>query len=60
MNFEIIDNLFQVTVLACAMLMGQACGTAAAIAAAKDIDVKQVDAKEIRASLREQNVYIPE
>lgn len=47
-------------VIPTAMLMGQACGTAAAIAAAKDIDVKQVDAKEIRASLREQNVYIPE
>ena len=29
-------------------------------AAAKGIDVKDVDAKDIRASLREQNVYIPE
>ena len=47
-------------VIPTAMLMGQACGTAAAIAAAKGIDVKDVDAKDIRASLREQNVYIPE
>ena len=42
------------------MLMGQACGTAAAIAVSKGIDVKEVDAKDIRASLRTQNVYIPE
>ena len=47
-------------VIPTAMLMGQACGTAAAIAAAKGIDVKDVDAKDIRVKLREQNVYIPE
>ena len=47
-------------VIPTAMLMGQACGTAAAIAVHRGVDVKEVEAKEIRACLREQNVYIPE
>lgn len=41
-----------------AMLMGQACGTAAAIAVKEGIDVKSVDVKKIRESLKKQNVLI--
>lgn len=41
-----------------AMLMGQACGTAAAIAVKEGKEAKEVDAAEIRSSLREQNVLI--
>lgn len=43
-----------------AMLMGQACGTAAAIAVKEGVDVKDVDVKKIQDSLRKQNVLIPE
>lgn len=43
-----------------AMLMGQACGTAAAIAVKEGVDVKDVDVKKIQESLRKQNVLIPE
>ncbi len=41
-----------------AMLMGQACGTAAAIAIKEGIDVKNVSAAKIQESLKKQNVLI--
>lgn len=45
-------------VIPTAMLMGQACGTAAAIAVRNQIDVENVDVSEIQESLRKQNVMI--
>ena len=47
-------------VIPTSMLMGQACGVAAALAVQQGMDVKQVDAREIQKKLREQNVLIPE
>ena len=47
-------------VIPTSMLMGQACGVAAALAVQQGVDVKQVDAREIQKKLREQNVRIPE
>ncbi len=47
-------------VIPTAMLMGQACGTAAALAVKQGKDVKEVDVREIQAQLRAQNVLIPE
>jgi len=41
------------------MLMGQACGTAAAMAVKDGIDVKQVDIAKLRENLRAQNVLLP-
>ncbi len=42
------------------MLMGQACGTAAALAVKYHTDVTQVNVKEVQERLRKQNVFIPE
>lgn len=41
------------------MLMGQACGTAAAMAVQEGVDVKQVDVKKLQENLRKQNVLLP-
>ena len=41
------------------MLMGQACGVAAAMAVKDGIDVKQVDVAKLRENLRAQNVLLP-
>ena len=41
------------------MMMGQACGTAAAMAVKDDIDVACVDVKALQNSLRGQNVFLP-
>lgn len=46
-------------VIPTAMLMGEACGVAAALAVKEGKDVKDVDAHEIQAQLRKQNVLIP-
>lgn len=43
-----------------AMLMGQACGTAAAIAVEQGIEPRKVDAKEIQNRLKAQNVLFKE
>ena len=40
--------------------MGQAAGTAAAIAVATNAPVKQIDLKALRASLLKENAYLPE
>lgn len=47
-------------VIPTAMLMGQACGVAAALAVKQGKDVKEVNVREIQAQLRAQNVLIPE
>lgn len=47
-------------VIPTAMLMGQACGVAAAIAIKNGISPREVNASDIREILRSQNVYIPE
>ena len=47
-------------VIPTAMLMGQACGTAAAIAVHDKVDVRKVDVKKVQNSLKEQNVLITE
>jgi hypothetical protein len=41
------------------MLMGQACGTAAAMAVKAGSDVKDVNIKNLRSKIREQNVLLP-
>lgn len=46
-------------VIPTAMLMGQACGTAAAEAVAANVDVHDVDVKKVQDSLRAQDVYLP-
>ncbi|MEG2083914.1 MAG: FAD-dependent oxidoreductase, partial [Oscillospiraceae bacterium] len=46
-------------VIPTAMLMGQACGIAAAIAVREGKPLRDVDTKEIRARLRNQNVLMP-
>lgn len=43
-----------------AMLMGQACGTAAAIAVKENIEPRNVDVKKIQKALKEQNVLVLE
>ena len=40
------------------MAMGQAAGTAAAIAAGKDISVRDLDAKELQTALKRDNVVL--
>lgn len=47
-------------VIPTAMLMGQACGTAAALAVQDGVDVKDVDVRKLQQMLRQQNVLIPE
>lgn len=47
-------------VIPTAMLMGEACGVAAALAVQQGKDVKEVDVRQIQEQLRKQNVYIPE
>lgn len=47
-------------VIPTAMLMGEACGVAAALAVKQGKDVKDVDVREIQSQLRKQNVMIPE
>ncbi|MEA4969653.1 MAG: FAD-dependent oxidoreductase [Candidatus Pelethousia sp.] len=47
-------------VIPTAMLMGQACGTAAALAVRQGKRVRDVDAAQIRRELRAQNVLMPE
>lgn len=42
-----------------AMLMGQACGTAAAIAVQDKVAARDVDVKKLQSSLRKQNVWMP-
>ena len=42
-----------------AMLMGQACGTAAAIAVQDKVAVRDVDVKKLQSSLKKQNVWMP-
>lgn len=46
-------------VIPTAMLMGEACGVAAALAVKQGRDVKEVDAHDIQAQLRRQNVMLP-
>ncbi len=46
-------------VIPTAMLMGQACGTAAAMAVKAGVDVKDVDVKALQANLKAQNVLLP-
>jgi len=41
------------------MLMGEACGAAAAMAVAGKIDVADIDVKQLQQKLRDQNVYLP-
>ena len=41
------------------MLMGQACGIAAAMAVQNGIDIKEVDIKTLQNNIRAQNVYLP-
>ncbi|MGI6005444.1 MAG: FAD-dependent oxidoreductase [Christensenellales bacterium] len=41
------------------MLMGQACGTAAAMAAETGIEVRDVNVSRLQGSLRSQNVWLP-
>ena len=47
-------------VIPTAMLMGEACGVAAALAVKQGKDVKEVDVHEIQDQLRKQNVMIPQ
>ena len=47
-------------VIPTAMLMGQACGVAAALAVKEDKAPRNVEVKEIQNVLRSQNVYLPE
>lgn len=47
-------------VIPTAMLMGEACGVAAALAVRQGKDVKEVDVREIQTQLRKQNVLIPQ
>lgn len=47
-------------VIPTAMLMGEACGVAAALAVRQGKDVKEVNVREIQEQLRRQNVLIPE
>ncbi len=47
-------------VIPTAMLMGEACGVAAAMAVKEGKDVKEVDVKRLQSQLRAQNVLIPE
>ena len=39
--------------------MGQACGTAAAIAVQDKVAVRDVDVKKLQSSLKKQNVWMP-
>lgn len=41
------------------MLMGQACGTAAAMAVNAGVDVRDVDIKELQKNIKAQNVLLP-
>ena len=47
-------------VIPTAMLMGEACGVAAALAVKQGIDVKEVSPQEIQEQLRRQNVLLPQ
>lgn len=47
-------------VIPTAMLMGQACGVAAALAVKQDVDVKEINVREVQKLLHQQNVLIPE
>ena len=46
-------------VIPTAMLMGEACGVAAALAVKQGVDVKEVNVQEVQEQLRRQNVLLP-
>ena len=46
-------------VIPTAMLMGEACGVAAALAVKQGVDVKEVNVREVQERLRRQNVLLP-